>query len=186
MVILIKKQVACFGDSIIYGFPYVDSSWLKTFNQNSTQLHLLNYGVCGFTYNDVLEKIQTTYLAPEIKAILLMAGLNDLLEGRPLKYIIDDLKKIVLFCQTKNLPTYIILPLLTKDQALNLKINDLKVKLCEEFVSTSKVLDLYPIIIDNFGIDNLLGWDGIHPSVIGYEQIALSAFTPLEEWGRQL
>lgn len=66
------QTVACFGDSLIYGFPFGPrTSWLAE-AEKVTGGKFLNYGVCGDCTDDILFRLQTMFLPAHIKHILFL------------------------------------------------------------------------------------------------------------------
>lgn len=64
--------VACFGDSLIYGFPFGPRiSWLAE-AEKLTGDKFLNYGVCGDCTDDILSRLKTMPLPAHIKHILFL------------------------------------------------------------------------------------------------------------------
>lgn len=67
------QTVACFGDSLIYGFPFGPrTSWLAE-AEKVTGDKFLNYGVCGDCTDDILFRLKTIPLPAHIKHILFLA-----------------------------------------------------------------------------------------------------------------
>lgn len=96
------QTVACFGDSLIYGFPFGPrTSWLAE-AEKVTGGKFLNYGVCGDCTDDILFRLQTMFLPAHIKHILFLGGANDIIQMRPQKFILEDLDKTLRYCQSKN------------------------------------------------------------------------------------
>ena len=87
------QTVACFGDSLIYGFPFGPRiSWLAE-AEKLTGDKFLNYGVCGDCTDDILSRLKTMPLPAHIKHILFLGGDNDIIQMRPQKFILEDLDK---------------------------------------------------------------------------------------------
>ena len=87
------QTVACFGDSLIYGFPFGPRiSWLAE-AEKLTGDKFLNYGVCGDCTDDILSRLKTMPLPAHIKHILFLGGANDIIQMRPQKFILEDLDK---------------------------------------------------------------------------------------------
>lgn len=113
------QTVACFGDSLIYGFPFGPrTSWLAE-AEKVTGGKFLNYGVCGDCTDDILFRLQTMFLPAHIKHILFLGGANDIIQMRPQKFILEDLDKTLRYCQSKNFDLGIVLPLVTAESRLN-------------------------------------------------------------------
>ena len=87
------QTVACFGDSLIYGFPFGPRiSWLAE-AEKLTGDKFLNYGVCGDCTDDILSRLKTMTLPAHIKHILFLGGANDIIQMHPQKFILEDLDK---------------------------------------------------------------------------------------------
>ena len=63
----------------------------------------MNYGVCGDCTDDILSRLQTMPLPAHIKHILFLGGVNDIIQMRPQKFILEDLDKTLRYCQSKTL-----------------------------------------------------------------------------------
>lgn len=51
------QYIACYGDSLIYGFPFgIDYSWTAQVEKNFP-VKMLNYGVCGDCCDDIIFRI---------------------------------------------------------------------------------------------------------------------------------
>ena len=109
------QTVACFGDSLIYGFPFGPRiSWLAE-AEKLTGDKFLNYGVCGDCTDDILSRLKTMPLPAHIKHILFLGGANDIIQMHPQKFILEDLDKTLRYCQSKNFDLGIVLPLVTAE-----------------------------------------------------------------------
>ena len=96
------RTVACFGDSLIFGFPYgPKESWIAEV-EAETGVTMLNYGVCGDCCDDIVYRLKNMYLPEQVEAVLFWGGANDILNGRPQGFVIDDLKRAAEFCAAKN------------------------------------------------------------------------------------
>ena len=55
------KYVACYGDSLVQGFPFGPRySWTAQV-ENLTQIKMLNYGVCGDCCDDIIYRMANTH-----------------------------------------------------------------------------------------------------------------------------
>lgn len=98
------RTVACFGDSLIFGFPYgPKESWIAEV-EAETGVTMLNYGVCGDCCDDIVYRLKNMYLPEQVEAVLFWGGANDILNGRPQGFVIDDLKRAAEFCAAKKWP----------------------------------------------------------------------------------
>jgi lysophospholipase L1-like esterase len=139
--------------------------------------HIINAGISGNTTDDVLGRMDPL-LESKPRKIFLMIGINDLLRGKDVPYILENYKKIVnqIKLESPDSEVYIqsVLPInndITKygkvDSrkiiALNYQLN----LLAEE---NGKIfINLYPYFC---GFDNKLyakyTSDGVHPNAYGY------------------
>ena len=98
------RTVACFGDSLIFGFPYgPKESWIAEV-QAETGVTMLNYGVCGDCCDDIVYRLKNMYLPERTEGIVFWGGANDILNRRPQGFIIDDLKQALAYCTAKKWP----------------------------------------------------------------------------------
>ena len=178
-----KENIACFGDSLIYRFPYDNnSSWLDVVNRNSKMVNCLNYGECGFTCDDIFERIKSVYLPDNIHHLLVLGGANDIMQERPLKNIITDLANIANWCAGKQLNLCLILPFLTAYTNYNDRLSLLRREILNHKFDKTYILDLLPAIIINSNISADAFFDDIHPTSETYSKIGCYAVTFLDKW----
>ena len=158
--------IACFGDSLIYGFPYGPaSSWLVRVEELCPNLRLLNYGTCGATCDDINDNLFQTVLPQEVSCILYLGGANDLLQRRPLKFIVGDIIKAAKWSSVHTYPFILVLPWQSSDTDFNHKLMLLRSSLMQEGKSFTQILDLQPVLL---GKEQELFLDGIHPKLTTY------------------
>lgn len=89
------KRIFCFGDSLIQGFPYnSEYSWIKTV-EKETGIQMLNYGVCGECCDEIFYRMNHNFRADNCTHVLFFGGMNDIIQGKPLKFILEDLTQVV-------------------------------------------------------------------------------------------
>lgn len=179
------KYIACFGDSLIQGFPYMnDSSWIAEV-ENRTNIKMLNYGVCGECCDDIYYRLRMTMLPEATKHILFLGGANDIIQGRPQKCILEDMAKLLKWCEQKNYKLCIVLPLISAEPVLNKYLVALGEKIKEQFADKALLLDLQPAIglTDEEREDAYL--DGVHPKAITYKLMGVYAAPILEAWVKE-
>ena len=178
-----KENIACFGDSLIYGFPYnTDGSWLKVVNDNSNNVNCINYGECGFTCDDIYDKMKSFYLPENVRHILVLGGANDILQERPIKDIISDLANIANWCADRRFALCFILPFLTAYPNYNEKLSLLRKEILGSTLSKNFILDLQQAVWQNAKIDIDAYFDGIHPTEATYAKIGFYAISFLDKW----
>lgn len=178
------KIVGCFGDSLIYGFPFgPQASWLKEV-ENITGHKLINYGVCGDCCDDILEHLKHTPLPDAVIHILVLGGVNDLIQKRPIECVLSDLTKIEAYCQNCDLKLVFILPWLTDEVELNVKIEKLRVVIKSEFQNKTLLLDLQQAI-ETVKLSGKPYLDGVHPKRDTYKTIGAYAAPLINKWLEQ-
>lgn len=174
--------VACFGDSLIFGFPYgPKESWIAEV-QAETGVTMLNYGVCGDCCDDIVYRLKNMYLPERTEGILLWGGANDILNCRPQGFIIDDLKQALEYCTAKKWTLAIVLPLFAADDDYNAQIELLRRRIKLELEGKVFLLDLQ----DAVGLSDrelqAAYFDGIHPTIATYKKLGMFASQLLAEW----
>lgn len=180
---MMKTCIACFGDSLIYGFPFgKEYSWVAKVNIIAKNANLLNYGECGASCDDIVEKMMQTILPPKVEMIMFLGGANDLLQNRPLKVIIKDIERVLKWTCDFHYTLGIILPWLIAENSINIKMLELRRQIIEQFGSRCRVFDFQPAI----GLEQkeLSGnyFDGLHPTAKTYEKIGEYAKPLIEKW----
>ena len=175
------RTIACFGDSLVQGFPYDKAtSWVAQVERR-TGIKMLNYGVCGDCCDDIFDRLRYGYLPEQVQHILFLGGANDILQGRPLGDILRDFTRLTTWCQEQKLELCIVLPLLTNEGALNGKLEALREGI-KQACPNAKLLDLQPGI--GFGLAERASayLDGVHPLAKTYSALGDYAAGPLEAW----
>lgn len=96
------KYVACYGDSLVQGFPFGPRySWTAQV-EKLTQIKMLNYGVCGDCCDDIIYRMRQYALPEYVHHVLFLGGANDILQGRRLEDIIRDYKRVLKWCEEKH------------------------------------------------------------------------------------
>ena len=176
------RTVACFGDSLIYGFPFGPRySWLAQ-AEALTGHKFLNYGVCGDCCDDILERLRRMYLPTQATHILFWGGANDIIQMRPLKFILEDLQKTLVYCQSSKLELGLVLPLLTAESGLNEYLSPLREAVSSNFAGKASLFDLQPAI--GLGKKQLQAafLDSVHPTAATYGVLGTYAAPLLDTW----
>lgn len=67
------KYVACYGDSLVQGFPFGPRySWTAQV-EKLTQIKMLNYGVCGDCCDDIIYRMRQYALPEYVQHVLFLA-----------------------------------------------------------------------------------------------------------------
>lgn len=176
------KYIACFGDSLIQGFPFGPRySWTAIVEKHAP-LKMLNYGLCGDCCDDIYYRLRQQPLPEYVRHVLFLGGANDILQFRSQKMILDDLKKMQRFCIEKQLRLCIVLPLISAEDELNAHLLPLKEQIVEQFNDCAYLLDLQPAIGLEAGPRKNAYLDGVHPKASTYEAMGTYAAPLLAEW----
>jgi PTH1 family peptidyl-tRNA hydrolase len=207
--------IACFGDSLVQGFPFgPDSSWLAMV-EKLTGMHLLNYGQCGECCDEILYRLRETQLPGAVQFVLFMGGMNDLLQSRSVAMILEDMQQAAAFCMAKHHKFCLVLPWLCADAALNVKVQELRTQMRATFKHMT-LLDLERAFAKRgvgtdvtsteanrtVGTDvtgattNVTGvptaadrtqffLDGVHPTATTYDLLGKYAAPILKKWARR-
>lgn len=176
------NYIACFGDSLIQGFPYNNqNSWIAEVEKRS-ELKMLNYGVCGECTDDILARLKMTKLPEYVRHIVFLGGANDIIQGRPEKYILEDMAKLVKWCEEKNYVLSIVLPLISAEPMLNVQLQSVGRALQEKYADKVFLLDLQPSV-GMSSIERRRAYlDGVHPKATTYKAMGVYAAPLLSQW----
>lgn len=176
------QTVACFGDSLIYGFPFGPrTSWLAE-AEKLTGHKFLNYGVCGDCTDDILSRLRAMFLPVQTTHVLFFGGANDIIQMRPQKFILVDLQKTLKYCQEKRLNLGIVLPLVTAEGGLNEYIVPLRQEISVCFAEQAWLLDLQPAVGLTAAERQKAYLDGVHPTAAVYKAMGTYAAPLLKSW----
>lgn len=179
------QTAACFGDSLVYGFPFGPGvSWLAVVEELTGQ-RFLNYGVCGDCTDDIYYRLRTMFLPSDAAHIIFFGGANDLLQRRPQKFILEDLQKAVEFCAARGLELCIVLPLLSSDSVLNERLAPLRSAISSRFAAKVLLLDLQPAVGLSADARAAAYVDGVHPTPATYTAMGKYAAPLLQNWLQQ-
>lgn len=109
------KYVACYGDSLVQGFPFGPRySWTAQV-EKLTQIKMLNYGVCGDCCDDIIYRMRQYALPEYVHHVLFLGGANDILQGRRLEDISRDYKRVLEWCEEKQYSLCVVLPFISTE-----------------------------------------------------------------------
>jgi len=176
--------IACFGDSLIQGFPFgPDCSWCATAEENSN-FRLLNYGVCGECCNDIFHRLISTPLSEKVIGIIFLGGANDMLLGINPDQSVNFIKQSAKWSNEHKLLFAVVLPLISNDLELNQKLLTLSELIKKELPDVFQI-DLQDGI--GYGSDELSSayLDGVHPTVSTYKKMGAVARSQITQWLKQ-
>lgn len=178
-------RIACFGDSLVQGFPYgTKYSWTET-ARIPGRLELLNYGLCGDCCDDIFERLRRCPLPGDVRHILFLGGANDILQGTPQDFTLGVLQKAVCWCSEKGYSLCLVLPFISADEYLNRRLISLRREIEARFRESAYLLDVQPAIGTEAGELSGAYLDGVHPKSGVYEAIGRYAGPLLAQWAGQ-
>lgn len=177
--------LACFGDSLVQGFPFgSEASWIVELEKDN-KIRALNYGLCGDCVDDIFDRMRFRYLPEEVRHILFLGGANDALQGVPERFTLDKLKQMVQWCEEKHYKLCIVLPLISSDSYLNRRLENLKQEIRLKFADRAYLLDLQPAIGMDAAARDKAYCDGVHPLARTYKAMGQYAYPELLTWLEQ-
>lgn len=173
------RYIACFGDSLIEGFPFgPECSWCKVAEEGS-DFRLLNYGVCGECCDDVFWRLSHTNLPEHVEGIIFLGGANDALCGRRPVQVVQDILKVADFAKERGLGLAVVLPLMSDDLDLNAALLEITKLLKQQNLYFFDLQDG----IGRSGEELARAYvDGVHPTVATYRKMGLVARQQIENW----
>ena len=185
-------DIIFFGDSLTFGYGVPkQNSWVYKINQEFSFLSL-NKACNGDTTTSMLSRYYNDVLIHKPSKIFIMCGTNDLLLGRSVISIIDNIKLMIKDALDINSKIIIGIPpriigamanelfspshlyTYAENELLTLK-NEL-IKLCNKY--ELKFIDFYDITLNTYN----LYLDGIHLTSLGHELMYKSSYVTFKEW----
>lgn len=177
--------LACFGDSLIQGFPFGNSaSWVAELEATG-EIKAYNYGLCGDCTDDILDRMKMLYLPEQVKHIVFLGGANDVIQGVPEKFTMEMYGSVIKWCEAKGYKLCIVLPLISSDDWLNRRLLNLRQEIEVRLGAKVQLLDLQPAIGLDAGTRSKAYLDGVHPTAATYKKMGEYARPMLLEWLRE-
>lgn len=174
--------LACFGDSLVYGFPFSpDYSWTAVLEKYGVSI--INKGVCGATTGEILDNMRYAALPQGVDRVLFFGGANDIIQGVPKRVILDTVGKVKTLAAERGWRLCLALPLLSGEEGANGKIRALRAELARE--AGVFILDLQPAIGTSEEELREAYLDGWHPKAAVYEKMGEYAAPGLLKWLKQ-
>ena len=176
------NYVACFGDSLIQGYPYSNqNSWIAEVEKYA-EVKMLNYGVCGECCDDILARLKMTKLPEYVRHILFLGGANDIIQGKPEKYILEDIAKLVKWCEENHYELCIVLPLISAEPMLNVQLQAIGRAVEEKYADKVCLTNLQPAVGMSSLERRLAYLDGVHPKATTYKTMGKYAAPLVMGW----
>lgn len=182
--------IACFGDSLIEGFPFGrGASWCAaaeaaTSGCGARALKLLNYGLCGDCCDDIFDRMRLyrRSLPEYVRHVLFLGGANDILQGTPRRDTLRYVDRMVQWCGEEGLRLCVVLPIISGEEELNRYLYTLREDLYMRLPDSVYALDLQPAIGLEAGERRRAYVDGVHPSCASYRRMGEYAAPLLQQW----
>ena len=176
------STIACFGDSLIEGFPFSqENSWVAQVEKN-TGIRMLNHGVCGECCDDIKDRLVWRPLRDSVTHVLFEGGMNDIIQGSPLRFSVEQIKLAQQFCEENAIPFCLVLPWYCGAEEMNPLIERLRDAMLKEFAGCCYLLDFEPMFTVTKQRMQWFIWDGVHPKAETYEALGDYASPLLEKW----
>jgi lysophospholipase L1-like esterase len=172
-------KIVCIGDSLTYGYGLPPSKGWVSLLRASSKYNIINKGVNGDTTVGILSRFTRDCIDLKPNIAVIMAGTNDLLTGRNINNIVDNIIYMVKECLNSNITPVILIPPLTLPKVAEVSwyssidynyVNDMIYKM--ENLLTDSFKDIQIICINNLiPLYEEYYIDGIHLSTLGNEMI---------------
>lgn len=167
------------GDSLTFGYGvHKNEGWVYKISEN-TSLNIINKGINGDTTPSMLNRFFDDVISKKPNSIFIMGGTNDLLCGRSVSSIVNNIEEMIKDSIAINSNVYIgIPPCIISEMAnklfmpsnlydycekgLSILRNKL-IKLCDFY--SIKYIDFYSLSVNN--INNNIFIDGVHLNSFG-------------------
>lgn len=178
-------KIVALGDSLTFGYgvePF--KGWVELLKSESN-LNIINAGINGDTSSGLINRFYEDVICEKPDKLIITIGCNDLLMGRDVDSIVDNIKFLVNESSKNNISTIVgitppIVPQLaasywddgadydTVDYNLNIFVKKL-IGFCEE--NKIEYIDFFNCIKKSFSnySEKTLYSDGIHPTELGHK-----------------
>ncbi|NLT96143.1 MAG: hypothetical protein GXW85_11575 [Clostridia bacterium] len=180
-----KKTLVALGDSITSGWPYEQEfSWVNVLQQNLTNLCVLNKGVSGDTFKDMLNRFNKDVLIYKPEYCIVMGGANEAYQHIPQPVLKENFLEIIKKLKQIECNIIIGMPTPVEDEPLEKYLQEIR-EWYKDFSRQNHIpiLDFYSLMLnkDTNKINGSLFIDGCHPNKIGYQLMGQYALKILGE-----
>jgi acyl-CoA thioesterase-1 len=167
--------ILSFGDSITRGKGAEDHQSYPAILQNLTNRKVINAGINGEISEEGLNRLPALLDQHSPDLLILCHGGNDILQKRDLNVMGENVRKMISLARERNIPVVL---LGVPRPGLFLSSADIY----SEIAETTGVVFIEDLIADVLS-DNSLKSDVAHPNQYGYEEMAKSIYTVLDDHG---
>ena len=138
---------------------------------------VLNRGVNGERSDQIGARFERDVLAHRPRVVVIIAGVNDVYQGRPAAYVIGELRKIYARAAAARIPVVAgsIVPYNTATPDQNARMREINTWIADEATRDRNItfVDTRRAAAAADDLDRLSGSpDGLHPDVDGYRRMA--------------
>ncbi|MBK1811575.1 hypothetical protein JHL18_13185 [Clostridium sp. YIM B02505] len=172
-------KIVCIGDSLTYGYGVPPSKKWVSLLRTSTKCDVINKGVNGDTTVGILSRFSRDCIDLKPNIAVIMAGTNDLLTGRSIDTVVDNIIYMVKECLNNNITPVVLIPPLTLPRVAEISwyssidynyVNDMLYEM--EDLLTDNFKDISIICINKLiPLYEEYYIDGIHLTALGNEMI---------------
>lgn len=170
-------KVVALGDSITYGFPYTPQESWVSIASDFLNIEIINEGSCGDTTSFMLYRFFESVAHYYPTHVIIMGGVNDAFWRISPATVDENIVKMCLQAEELGATPIIGLPTPVNEPPFE-NILTLYRERIESYASTQgyKIIDFYRSILDpsTGGIKMGCHVDGVHPSLEGYEEMAMA------------
>ena len=128
----IEGSIVCIGDDMtdavwetgknLPGYPYIvkpEEHWTNLLAKD-LEVTLTNAGIAGQRTDEMLARFQTDVVDHHPDICIILAGQNDILQGRPIQDTIRNIRTMVSLCKKNKIwPLLVYLPIKAPEDAVN-------------------------------------------------------------------
>ncbi len=162
-----------------------ESQYAHWIRQRHPEWTVLNRGVNGERTDEICRRLEKDLSRFKADVVVVLAGVNDLYQGRSVDEIWENLKKIYALAEAKNLRIMActVLPYNTSTQSIRHRMMELNQRIRGEVLLKNYLFcNTYELLNDPSHAGMLAGTpDGLHPDVAGYRRMGEAITDVLEK-----
>jgi lysophospholipase L1-like esterase/GNAT superfamily N-acetyltransferase len=177
-------KIIAIGDSITYGYPYdPEKSWVALAAEK-LNLNLLNKGINGDTTDGMLHRFNKDVLHYKPSHVIILGGTNDAYHDTGVDRVVHNIEAMTELAFKNNITPFIGRPIPCNEAFIEVTLGIYRDRI-KEFALNNDLglIDFHEALIDESGfkIKPELHYDGLHPSIPGYQKMADTAIAFLRK-----
>jgi len=169
-------SILAMGDSLTYGFLVSPKHSYPSQLSKMSGYTVINAGINGDTSIEGLTRLPKLLTNKSIKLMLLCLGANDILQGRSLISLKQNLKEMVHMAKEKEIKVLLV-------SVPNFTLFGLSDLTLYEEIAQEEDVALAADILSDILEQPSLKIDQVHPNALGYEKMAKMIYQSLKEEG---